>query len=1072
MHMLFTLFYRQFGVRRLQQLMDPRLVTLDAVPRGTMIHYLTHDKQNPDLDTAKSYFTSFANKKILVDFVTQTKVLVDNPRPINLMVRAITQPFFKNNRVYRYMPEAYATITDPETLLVINYNYLYTCNRYANTPYEVYNRWLNSEYTRWNNIANIASKCDRQHFVYVNVPKYLPSWSMLNQFSKKISTSMLKVFNTPDHLFLLEFWKWLNPELRNTTIFRDITEDQIGKINIVFTSGNGRSAVLNMGYLYSWITGAKNLTEFNQITQLEFDRLQKLFLKFTMTLNSTVEEAAVEVPEEPEVVQNQDSDFETEETNSEEAPMSFNMTQKTPVSNSSNVLLPNATDAELDSASSEDEDLDTKLKNIDSELDTLEAISKQNLKNRGLKLDEDGDTYSVPEEVVEKSLEEINAEVYKDPSHLEALIRTLDRQAEYGLISAADYKKLLAEAKAYPEKPDPYGNKRNIAQTIDIKLEDYTLKPEDTTMVITPIVKDRSMCESSLNVFDADYINKMMPRHMVSMVASLQKAGVVVRKHEMELDTSVLGTYENHSIELKPVDGQPSSLRFRFPKVDEDGTMVSNTNKYSLRKQRVDTPLRKISPTEVALSSYYGKTFVALSPKKANSSSAWIIKKIEEAMIIENPNLSKIAPADVYDNHFKAPYIYGVLAQSFKGFKAGNLNLMFDCNLRNTLVENETLTKLEKNGSVVVGLTDKKNPVLLDSSNNFLIYSNGESELVGNIYKVLNLSALSAPVDFAEVRLFSKQVPVGVMLAYFLGFNNLIKFLNVKYRIVEGRKQKEMSDDQFAVTFNDVSYIFSRNNKVASIILGGFQDFAKMTKQYPVSEFNKKDVYLNLLESKGLGSLYIREMELIDQMFVDPVTADVLTKMKEPTTFRGLLVRASELLTTYEYPDTQDFTVMRVRGYERFAGALYKELIVSLRQYRNKNLAGKSKIDMSPYAVGNSIAKDAAIKIVEDINPIQNLKEAEIVTYVGEGGRSKDAFSKPARSYHKTDMGVVSEATVDSSDVSINAYLSANPNFDDMLGTIKTDKVINPTTLLSTSALLSPGATHDDPRRVETVYIV
>ena len=61
-------------------------------------------------------------------------------------------------------------------------------------------------------------------------------------------------------------------------------------------------------------------------------------------------------------------------------------------------------------------------------------------------------------------------------------------------------------------------------------------------------------------------------------------------------------------------------------------------------------------------------------------------------------------------------------------------------------------------------------------------------------------------------------------------------------------------------------------------------------------------------------------------------------------------------------------------------------------------------------------------------------------------------------------MGVISEATKDSSDVGINTYTSANPNFDSVHGTTKRVdmKNLKMSSLFSTSALLSVGSDHDD----------
>ena len=101
---------------------------------------------------------------------------------------------------------------------------------------------------------------------------------------------------------------------------------------------------------------------------------------------------------------------------------------------------------------------------------------------------------------------------------------------------------------------------------------------------------------------------------------------------------------------------------------------------------------------------------------------------------------------------------------------------------------------------------------------------------------------------------------------------------------------------------------------------------------------------------------------------------------------------------------------------------------------------------------------------VNDINPIQNLKESEAVTFGGTGGRNSRSLTRDTREHHPTDSGIISEATRDSSDAGISTFTSANPNLNSVRGTVtvKPIKDISPTSLLSTSALLSPGSDKDD----------
>lgn len=469
-------------------------------------------------------------------------------------------------------------------------------------------------------------------------------------------------------------------------------------------------------------------------------------------------------------------------------------------------------------------------------------------------------------------------------------------------------------------------------------------------------------------------------------------------------------------------------------------------------------PIRKIAPSIVSLSTYYGKTFVQTSPKVVNNSLAWIIRQINLALINEG-YINGVSLGNVYLNEVKAPYIYAALASEFEKFYVGEDFLSFNYLERKMITEG--LDKYEKQGRVVCGKTKKGEVIVVDEDDHF--YAIGQSERkIGDIFQLLQLSPEKCPFDFSEVRVFSKYVPLAVVLGYYVGFKSLLVLTKAKYRVVPARKNKDLQSGEFAIQFKDMAYVIDGKDKKTALILAGFLDFEKITRLYESRLFDHKDVYLNLLMAKKMGSVYVRELDMLDAAFIDPISKEILESMREPTTFRGLLIRASEMLLNYQYPVSQDRAVMRDRGYERFAGAVYREMTHAIRQFKNKNLAGRSKIDISPYQVWNSIMKEDSPKIVEDINPIQNLKESEVITFSGQGGRSKETMTKPSRAFHINDVGVLSESTVDNAGVGTVAYLSADPQISDLRGMMSKDKVLSPTSMLSTAALVSPVSSTDN----------
>ena len=200
-------------------------------------------------------------------------------------------------------------------------------------------------------------------------------------------------------------------------------------------------------------------------------------------------------------------------------------------------------------------------------------------------------------------------------------------------------------------------------------------------------------------------------------------------------------------------------------------------------------------------------------------------------------------------------------------------------------------------------------------------------------------------------------------------------------------------------------------------------------------------------------------------MWVDPITESTLISMGEPTDFILLLMRAAELLEFDQHPPEMDRAYQRDRGYERVSGFVYKEMIEAIRAFDSNPIKSRAKVSMNPEAVWMDIISDETTAPIEESNPIHNLKEAEVVVYRGAGGRSSRTMNAKARKFSRNAIGVDSEVTVDNGDAGTIRYLSANPNYNSLRGTInildKFDSSVN-SSCLNTSTLLAPGSTLDD----------
>lgn len=1081
----YEILYRQKGIRRPIQLVTPPVFDLISFqfPRNATYHFLSHLDNVTDIDVTVPYLANLP-KKIMTDYVSELDSNIGHGVKRSVPLLGLIRPFHVKNKAFKYVRNVETVNKDIGALTVVSYSHLNELYKYPNMPISKFNKWFDTEATMWTRIKAIANVSERQNFIFVDLPDALPSASILNIFSDRVNISMLRYFDTPARLNVLELWKWISPNHRATSSIGNMTDLELSRTTLVFWY-KGHWSMLGMSVLDGWIKKAKIDEDLKTTSKIVFDyrQIQKYVLKLMMSVQASgitniADEIAETIPVVPKVEEGPD-DIET--------PISNDDTN-TPVSQVTNVTK-SATNIPIEYI--EHVSLDSTWDEVEADLAMLETLAHAEMIRKDIKVADLTATTKdhlvpasrgdeVAQTLAESPKPKLNKEVVSQnvftvPTANAALNKLLSDYSEYGVLTAAEYRATLKLVEASDNIPAPHDSK--------IKLKDYAIiKPEELKIdVVNSELKgsigviDKSMLSSSLNVFDSDYVSKVLHKDIASMITHIQSAGVIIQNYEVEREESILGAYEIHTLRVKPISGVASTLHFKLPVVSKDGVFMVSGNKYRQRKQRTDLPLRKLDSNTVALTSYYGKLIVNKCTRTSNDLSEWLFKQL--FLISEDPEASVkvvLGSANVFNPLINTPTIYSKLSKRFKTLSIGNYKFKFDDTDRLKLLDSDLITKLEMGDKYyLVGVTARNEPLLMDYDNILYVYKDNDYTLVGTIFSIAGINHNNAPIEFSAVKIYSKSVPIALVLGYYLGIDSLLTLLDVTYTEYPAGKRIELKPNEYTLVFGDKKIVLSRYDTKASMVLGGFKEYDKILKNYNYDEFNKKDVYLNLLASSKLTARYLDEITLIDQMFVDPITRDILQSMHEPMTLKGLLIRSSELLCTEYHPDPQDMRYQRIKGYERVAGAIYKELAQSVKSFNNRNIRGKSALELNPYAVWTRVVHDNANKIVADINPIEDLKQLEAVTYVGEGGRDKLAMTKGTRVYHKNDIGTISESTVDSSDVGVNTFTTASPLFNNMRGTVDQydNKINGPASVLSTSALISVGATNDDPKRVNFISI-
>lgn len=1120
-------FVRDYTVRRLSDLVTPRMhpLTQFQFPKGSVFHYWDRDNLEAGPPTDEVMLRKVTKPIYLGHVIAQEKML-GAPRRVSLQIPDIITHFHNRHRRYLRLKNLTNATTDQSTLVMYNYNILNHLYRYQRTSYTMAYEFRNIADTFWKNVAQAAKETGRQQFVVMHNPTYLPRPSDLKSYQSMgdhPSQAMTKVFNTFERLNVMEFYRWLGMS-RDVSVMANVPTDQLSKVNIVVIE-SGHYIVLNLGLLDSWrVVGADEaeeriLAQLDDKEAVDEKALRRMVsretskrglrpvqfqLAYLHTLMQTMQLRRVqhvETQERDETDPRKDqvllNDQETQKKNAlagaeakrtaepvpapeavaKKATPEQDPSQDSPSvpTDGSSVIAPEYGQTPASEIGIKDEHL--------KELDKTQVLSdhiERTIEANIAQLDKQVDTTDT--NTVNHGQDHAATEIpFPDVLPLDkSFNKLLDRYAASGTMTAPAYLAYQKAATTYKTLPSPDDPEKTLEQVMVVTDDMHAIKDHPEIVDVKAVV-DKTMLKSTLLEFDKRYIRELMHKDVTRMALNVQHAGYAVTDFRMEQIEDVSGGFKLYSMKLNPIEGAPTTVQWRLPILDDEGVYRFNDVKYNMRKQRGELPIWKVGINRVAITSYYGKIFVERSEKKINDYGAWIRNQIYvKGMDDADTSITQLNPSNVFDHLFNAPRIYTILSQGFRsmgvtpvvvpeGFEADSYNLNFDHKKRVELFGEDKVKMYETNGNVVIGQGVKGTTLLIDQDGFFSLGKDGEVKPGWSTEEFFGLDASKAPVDYVVMTLQGRLVPLGVILAYEMGLSTLVKYLNATVRKVEVGTRVNLQESEFALVFNNETWAISKQDPVTTMLLAGFREYHRVIRDYDSHLFDKRGVYLHLMDVGAYGVRSLREVDLMYQMFVDPITLTLLKKLREPENFRDLLLKATRMLAVDTFPVMKN----RDKGYERMAGAVYSEIVKAIRSHNGRPGKSRHPIELHPHAVWKNITTDASNAIVSDINPIQNLKEAEALTFSGTGGRSGRTMVKETRVFQEGDLGVVSESTVDSGSVGVNVYLSANPRYNSLYG-LSDDYNFDrdgATSMLSTSALLAPGSNHDDAKRVNFVGI-
>lgn len=1070
-------YYRQFGVRRYQELLSPRLrlVQLLQLPRYAVYHYTATD---PSLigPPENEYMLSKESAQLWISFADDLATKQGAPRrDQRFQLPRAKLDYRASHRRFRLVTDLSTVEKNINAQIVANYAHLNHMYIYRPTLTRWYDEWFNVRKTIWSKANEIAQQSDRQHFLLFRIPSTLPKISLMRTTQQAPTRNNLMNFATPEELSFFDFFRWLGTDRENSTM-ASLDRATLDKLNVVFTDGV-YFFTLNLGLLEEWRTGlVKEGEELDKTTLETFQRRWMMAVTRLWSQSANEEEQK----QEEEQVLRQERDILADSPDAEYDDRDVVLPNGEDLTT---VLDPDELEAELVGGSDEDDDADAWNAIVERSFEDVREVPGVEVQP-DFQPDEDQDITDDLFEVVTDDTEEEKVDVFDaatlPKTHGEyiqslsdaVLVRASDL-ADAGQLSGVQYKAAMRNADAIHEIEAPDGSGLTLAEYVEVKPKAAKLAPAKV-MPEADVIVDKSLCKSTLAVWDKHYVEHVMQKDIAAAVVAVQQAGYPVTGYKVEDVVDVMGDYQVITIKLAPVGGVPTTFPVMLPKVRKDGIYVVNGIKYRMRKQRVDKPIRKVSSSEVALSTAYGKVFVKRSERVVNNAGRWLTRQLTAMYYDKSSPLTTLKRGNVFDPAVKVPYYFAVLARNYTQIQFADWDIRLDIKTLPEFIGEDRFNEQLAEGLLTFARNTLGEFLAIDKRNQLYICQSGQTPTpVGTFPDFFGINAAKMPIEAADLEFMGVRIPVGVVLSYLGGLTPLLEHLKANYRTVPRGSRMGLAPDEFAVSFDDESLIFSKDDRMTTLLLGGFNEYRNYIG-YARGAFDNRDIYFNVVDGAGLKVRHLRELELMERLFVDPVSRTLLQNMGEPTDFAMLLLRAVELLLDDWAPNTNDVNYQRFKTYDKFAELVYKDLVGAIRQNENSSQGNRQKISISPVSVWNQILDDSASIVIDETNPMLDIKQGEEATMTGIGGRSKTSLRRARdREYDKSDVGIVSEGTKDSGDVGISAYLAPNANIVSVYGETRPfdEKTDGISSVMSTSALAVPAVDRDDGKRLVFVGI-
>lgn len=551
---------------------------------------------------------------------------------------------------------------------------------------------------------------------------------------------------------------------------------------------------------------------------------------------------------------------------------------------------------------------------------------------------------------------------------------------------------------------------------------------------------------------------------------------LAIRNIEVENTSTSEDAVETYKVEYENEIGKRFTIKVDVPIMIDNKYMKLRGNRKNINGQLALIPIIKTDQDTVQVVSYsYKKIFIrrfGTTTGKSNVACDKLIKTLtkhsfKNIHIIEG-DCSKVC------GKYEVPIDYLDLSTTYSKIITPQYTIFFNQDeFRNRY------TVDDKKGLPIAIHNDTKNIIYYKDESFgmlalFIVSLLAEAD--GTFFDTFNSMTKSVRYTYSQASILGQKLPLIIMCAYSEGLQKVLKKAKIEYEIIplDAGRPKYDANQYDTIKFKD-GWIKYKLTYASSLLMNGLK--ACDTDSHSLSEINTKPMYLDFFDLFG-GRIMADGLDNFYDVFLDPITLDVLEDYKLPVDYIEVLMHANNLLADNKFVKHTQVNGRRCRRNELIPGYLYMALTEAYQEYTRSMKHGRQV----PMSIKQSAVIDKVLSdnTVGDLSILTALGEYEAINTISPKGlsglNSDRSYTLDKRTFDDSMLNVFGMSTGFAGNVGINRQATIDMNISGKRGYIRSleenPKELSTTkTFCMTEALTPYGTTRDDPFRTAMTFV-